>query len=215
MSQQINLFNPVFLYQKKPFAATSMALAAGALVLGLAGLGAWGQLRVARLQGEANAVARQYEAAQKRLAAVSAEFKPRAKDPALAGQLLEAERQHAALRHVAQLIEQGELGDTRGYAEYFRALAREKADGLWLTAVSIDHAGRDIGVQGRALDPALVPAYLARLRSEPSMQGKAFGSLQMGEAAAPSAAAKDGKDGAASAPYVEFSLQSAPAGVKP
>ena len=52
MSQQINLFNPVFLYQKKPFGASTMALAAGVLVLGLAALGAWGELRVARLQGE-------------------------------------------------------------------------------------------------------------------------------------------------------------------
>jgi hypothetical protein len=217
MSQQINLFNPAFQQQTTLFSATSMAFACGALVLGLAAMGAWARLRVVQLQAEANTVTRQLEGAQKRLAAVSAEFTPRQKDPALAGQLLDAEQQHAALQHVAEVIQRGELGNTQGYAEYFRALARQSVDGLWLTGVSIGGAGREIGVQGKALDPALVPGFLGRLRNEPVLQGKAVGSLQINEAAAPKVAGKDGKDSAAPAqpPYVEFSLQSTPPEAKP
>ena len=220
MSQQINLFNPAFQQQATLFSARSMLLACGALVLGLAAMGVWAELRVVQLQAEANTVSRQLEGAQKRLAAVSAEFTPRQKDPALAGQLAQAEQQHAALQHVAEVIQRGELGNTQGYAEYFRALARQSVDGLWLTGVSIGGAGREIGVQGRALDPAMVPGYLGRLRNEPVLQGKAVGSLQIGEAAAPKgatqAAPKDGKDAApALPPYVEFSLQSTPAEARP
>jgi hypothetical protein len=217
MSQQINLFNPTFQQQATLFSASSMALACGALVLGLAALGAWTELRVVQLQAEANTVSRQLDGAQKRLAAVSAEFTPRQKDPLLAGQLAEAEQQHAALQHVAEVIQRGELGNTQGYAEYFRALARQSVDGLWLTGVSIGGAGREIGVQGRALDPAMVPGFLSRLRKEPVLQGKAVGSLQIGEAAAPRTVGKDGKDSAAPAqpPYVEFSLQSTPAEARP
>jgi hypothetical protein len=220
MSQQINLFNPAFQQQATLFSARSMALACGALVLGVAAMGVWAELRVVQLQAEANNVSRQLDGAQKRLAAVSAEFTPRQKDPALAGQLAQAEQQHAALQHVAEVIQRGELGNTQGYAEYFRALARQSVDGLWLTGVSIGNAGREIGVQGRALDAAMVPGYLGRLRNEPVLQGKAIGSLQIGEAAAPKgatqAAAKDGKDAApALPPYVEFSLQSTPAEARP
>jgi hypothetical protein len=62
-------------------------------------------------------------------------------------------------------------------------------------------------VRGRALDPALVPGFLGRLRNEQVMQGTPVGSLQIGEAAAIKVA---GKDGTVPAPYVEFSLASAP-----
>jgi hypothetical protein len=82
-------------------------------------------------------------------------------------------------------------------------------DGLWLTGVSIAGAGLDIGVRGRAMDPALVPGFLGRLRNERVMQGKPVGSLQIGEPA-PLKVLKDGKESSAPAPYVEFSLQSTP-----
>lgn len=214
MSQQINLFNPGFQQQTTLFSARTMSVSAAALVLGLAAMGAWAELRLAQLQGEAATVARRLAVAQKRLASVSAEFAPRQNDPALAAQMLEAEQQRAALQHVAQVIERGELGNTQGYAEYFRALARQSSEGLWLTAVSVGGAGREIGVQGRALDPAMVPGFLGRLRNEPALQGKAIGSMQIGEAPALKQAGADGKESSVPAPYVEFSLQSAAPGDK-
>ncbi|ALK97070.1 hypothetical protein AB595_21900 [Massilia sp. WF1] len=215
MTRQINLFNPAFEKQTTLFSARSMAVSCGVLVLGLAGLAGWSQLRLAQLQGEAGADAHRLEVAQKRLAAVSAEFAPRRNDPALAAQLAEAEQEQAALQHVSQVIERGDLGNTHGYAEYFRALARQSADGLWLTAVSVGGAGREIGVQGRAVDPAMVPGFLKRLRNEPVLQGTAVGSLQIGEASALKQTSADGKESSVPAPYVEFSLQSTPAGAKP
>lgn len=93
------------------------------------------------------------------------------------------------------------MGDTTGYAGYFKALARQNVSGLWLTGVSV--AGPDIGVRGRALEPALIPDYISRLTRESVMRGKTFGSLEISQAELAN------KDGAAEpAPYVEFSLQS-------
>jgi hypothetical protein len=212
MSQQINLFNPLFEHKKQRFTAGTMALAAGVLALGLAAMGVFASLRVASLQREADAGAVKLAQAQKRLAGVSAEFAPRKQDPGLAGQLADAESQLAALRHVSDIIKRGDVGNTQGYAEYFRALARQRVEGLWLTGVSIGGAGQDIGVRGRALDPALVPGFLGRLRNEQVMQGKPVGSLQIGEAAPLKVPARDGKEASVPAPYVEFSLQSAPQG---
>jgi hypothetical protein len=209
MSQQINLFNPAFEQKKQLFTAATMALAVGVLVLGLAGMGVYARLRVASLQREADAGAARLEQVQKRLAGVSAEFAPRQKDPQLAAELLDAEAQLGGLRRVSGIIAHGDLGNTQGFAEYFRALARQRVEGLWLTGVNIGAAGQDLGVRGRALDPALVPGFLGRLRNEQVMQGKPVGSLQIGEAAAIKTVGKDGKESAAPAPYVEFSLQSA------
>ena len=210
MSQQINLFNEQFELKKQRFTAGTMAIAAGVMALGLAAMGVYAKVQVAGLQHEADLGAVKLERAQKRLAAVSAEFAPRAPDPGMAGQLADAESQLAALRHVSDIIKGGGVGNTAGYAEYFRALARQRVEGLWLTGVSIGGAGQDIGVRVRALDPALVPGFLGRLRNEQVMQGKPVGSLQIGEAAAMKVAAADGKEASVPAPYVEFSLQSAP-----
>jgi hypothetical protein len=209
MSQQINLFNPEFLQQKKVFTAAAMAIGLGVLVAGLAAVGVAARVRVASLQAQADLGAAQLDKTRKRLAGVSAEFAPRQQDPKLAEELNLAQGELGDLKDVAGVIERGELGNTQGYAEYFRALARQGVDGLWLTGVSIAGAGLDIGVRGRAMDPALVPGYLGRLRKEPVMQGKPVGSLQIGEAAALKAV-RDGKEASVPAPYVEFSLQSAP-----
>ena len=210
MSQQINLFNPVFLQQKKIFSARTMAASLGALLAGVAALGLYGNLRVASLQAQADAGAEQLQKTEARLATVNKEFAPRQKDPALEGELAEVQRQLAALREVSGVLERGELGNTRGYAEYFRALARQHVDGLWLTGLGIEGAGAEIGVRGRALDPALVPGYLNRLTREPVLQGKAFGGMQITAAAAAAGTAPG-----AAAPYVEFSLSSGAEPAKP
>jgi hypothetical protein len=209
MSQQINLFNPAFQPQKKILSVNAMAAALGVLVLGLVGMGVVGKVRVAGLEAQVAHGETRLQAAQKRLERAAADFAPRTKDSRLEAELAEAQNEHDALRRVADVIERGDLGNTRGYAEYFRALARQSVDGLWLTGVSIAGAGTDIGVRGRALDPALVPGYLARLRNERVLQGTPVGSMQIGQAATVKVRGADGKETDAPAPYVEFTLQSA------
>jgi Tfp pilus assembly protein PilN len=212
MSQQINLFNPAFEEEKQVFAAVTMAQALCMLLAGVTGLCIYAGGRVSTLQDEATAGARQLEKKQARLANVNSDFAPRQKSAALATELAQAEQQLASLHKVAGVLEGGELGNTQGYSDYFKALARQNVDGLWLTGVSIAAAGNEIGVHGRALDPTLLPGYLARLTHEKTLQGKAFGSLQINRPApGPS---KDGKGAGVTAPYVEFSLQSGADGAR-
>ncbi|MBQ5947595.1 hypothetical protein [Massilia sp. ST3] len=208
MSQQINLFNPIFLPQKKILTATTMAIALAVLVAGLGALLAYGKVRTESLRAEAEAGALRLKQKQERLASVNSEFAPRQKSRELDAEILEAEAHLASLRRISGIIERGDLGDTRGYAGYFRALARQSVPGLWLTGVTVAGAGKDIGIKGRTTDPAKVPGYLNRLTGEPLMQGKAFTSLQIGQAAPVAATGADGKPSTAPAPYVEFSLQS-------
>jgi len=212
MSQQINLFNPHFEPQRNLLSVRGMAIALGALVLGLAAFGGYAKLRVARLETEVAQGEQRVQKAQKRLLDATAEFAPRTKDARLDAELAEVQAEHDALHRVADVIERGDLGNTQGYAEYFRALARQRVDGLWLTGVSIAGAGLEIGVRGRALDPALVPGYLARLRNEPVLQGKPVGGMQIGQGAAVRTMGADGKETETPAPFVEFSLQTAPPG---
>jgi hypothetical protein len=202
VSQQINLFNPVFLKQRKVFTALAMARALGLLLAGALAVGFYARQNVAGLQREADSGRDLLAKREQRLAKVKTDFAPRQKSAALEGEMNEARSRLQALRDVSGVLDRGELGNTQGYSEYFKALARQNISGVWLTGVSISGAGAEIGVQGRALDAALVPAYLGRLTHEQVMRGKAFGSLKINQPAS----AKDAP--AALAPYVEFSLES-------
>jgi len=209
VSQQINLFNPLFLEKKKRFSAVAMGQALLVLCAGTVALGFYVSARVEHMEQQARAGAARLEQRQARLADVQAQFAPRKKNPEYAAQLAQAEAQLAALRHVSGVLARGELGDTSGYAGYFKALARQGMDGVWLTGVRIAGAGHDINIAGRALDGAAVPQYLGKLTREPLMQGKSFASLQIEPGVAtPGAATGPGKDSGAPAPYVEFTLRS-------
>ena len=204
MTQQINLFNPIFLKQKKVFTTAAMGQALGVLLVGMLALAFYGKQNSASLQRQADAGATQLVAKQAQLAKANTEFAPRQKSRELELQLAQAEAELKALREVSGVLQRGELGNTSGYSEYFKALARQNVSGLWLTGVSITGAGTDIGVQGRALAPTLVPGYIGRLTHEQVMQGKTFGSLQISQPETK----KAGSDAVEAAPFVEFSLQS-------
>ena len=208
MKQQINLFNPAFQPQKQVLSSASIAVAIGATIVGVALLAVGGNRETAALRQQASSGAAQLEQRQARLASANREFAPRQKDATLDAQIMDASTQLVAMRHISGALARGELGDTNGFAGYFKALARQGMQGLWLTGVTIGAGGAQIGIKGRTLDAAMVPGYLNRLTHEPLMQGKSFASLQIGEAAPLQVQDADGKLAARPAPYIEFSLQS-------
>jgi Tfp pilus assembly protein PilN len=209
MSQQINLFNPAFLPQKKVLSAPMMGAALLVLVAGIAGLNVVLRAQTARMQAEADLGATELARKQARLVSVNAEFAPRKKTAEIDAEIAQADAKLAGLRHVSGVLERGELGSTAGFAGYFHAFARQSVPGLWLTSISID--GKDIGIKGRTLDPALVPGYISRLTQEPVLQGKSFASLEIKQGEPLTTTDAQGKQSKAAAPYVEFSLQSVPA----
>ncbi len=225
MSQQINLFNPIFLKQKKIFTALPMAEALGVIVAGLLLMDWFANHRVAELEQRAAAGKSLLAGRETRLNQANAQFAPRQKSPAVAAELADAQARLAALHEVEGVLRGGALGNTDGYSEYFRAFSRQNVNGLWLTGLTIVGAGHDIGVQGRAMQPALIPSYIVRLTAEKVMHGKTFASLKIDRGAPAPAAAPAAGDAAESAgavaaaaatvpaagalaPYVEFSLQS-------
>jgi Tfp pilus assembly protein PilN len=208
MSQQINLFNPVFLKQKKYFSAIAMLQALGLLALGSALLAAYASYQASDMRDEAEVTAKQLETAQAQLARAKAEYAPRQKSQVLETQVQKAEAELQSLKQVFDVLQKGDIGNTKGYSEYLRAFSRQTIDGVWLTGLSLVGAGNEIGVQGRALQPELVPAYMTRLKREPVMQGKSFGTLEM-QVPQIDQVAKGGP-GAAKQPglagYIEFHL---------
>lgn len=229
MSQQINLFNPIFLKQKKVFGAVPMLESLALILAGTVALTWYASYKVGQLERSAAAGKAVLAAREVMLTKAVAQFAPRPKSAAVAAGIAEADARLLALHEVEGVLRSGALGDRSGYAEYFRAFARQNVNGLWLTGLTIDGAGNGIGLQGKAMQPTLIPNYIARLTTEKIMHGRTFASLQIarpgaaaaagGGAGAPApapvagsgsgTAAPAGGQAGAMSPYVEFSLQSA------
>lgn len=204
MSQQINLFNPQFEQTTHQMSARTAGACLGALALGLLLLCVLGQRSLTELQHQDADVQAALAKEEARRDQALRDFPPRKKDPALAQEVAAAEAQRQLLLDASAVLASGELGNTQGFAGYFRALAQARVEGVWLTNINIAGAGSELGLQGRALRASLLPAYITRLGQQDMLAGKSFASLDIGQPPVP--AVIEGK--APAAPYVTFSLQS-------
>lgn len=213
MSQQINLFNPIFLKKKKYFSALTMAQGLGMILLGSIVVVAYAQIQLKTLKAETVATANQLKQTRAQLAKVAADYAPRQKNKDLEEEIVRTELEIKYQKRAFDIVHSGGVGNTSGYSEYLRAFARQIVDGLWLTSFSISGTGSNLELRGKTLQPQLVPIYINRLGQEPVMRGKAFDTLAM---EMPEAGA-DGKAETGSgttgkprmqAGYIEFTLRS-------
>lgn len=207
MSQQINLFNPIFRKQKKYFSSVAMVRALGIIFVACALL-AWDAAnRMRAMKIQAAATDARLAAQQQRLNDVRVQYAPRAKSTTLPPEIKAAEQELSLLANASEMIKRGGFGEVRGFSGYLRALARQDLEGIWLTDIVIGHGGATIGLQGNALQAELVPQYMQRLGQEAVMKGKSFSTLEIGAPPPPEANAAGVKPAVPN--YLRFSLQSA------
>ena len=214
MTQQINLFNPIFLKQKKIFSAVNMLDALALLLVGVALFYGYASIQTLNLDRQSVETARQYYQAKTRLSETSARYAPKKADVALAAEVDTLQAQVDARKATLQDLGGGVLGGGSGYAEIMRALARQSLAGLWLTGFSVGKGGEEMEISGRALHPELVPSYIHRLTQERALHGRAFDSLSMTQrdAALPADASRPGAV-PANYVYTEFRLVSSHTGL--
>lgn len=202
MSQQINLFNPVFLKQHKLFSLLTMLQGLGLILAGSMLFYAYARYQVAELDKQSEQSTRRFNAEQARLTGYSAEFSPQQANQRLQDELQQLEKKVAETHNLVEVLRSGAVGNTTGYSEYMRAFARQVVPGLWLTGFTVTGDAAQISLNGGVLDPKLVPVYIQKLGREDIMQGKSFATLQIRQ--------PDVKDKVAAARYLEFTLLSAP-----
>lgn len=206
MSQQINLFNPVFMKQRKYFSLLTMLQALGMIVVGSLFFYGYAGYQVGQLEKQAADSAKRYDAEQARLARFSAEFSPQQAGKQLQDEVQQLEKRVGEQSDLIEMLKSGAVGNTSGFSEYMRAFARQVVPGVWLTGFTLVGDAAQISLNGRVTSPELLPVYIQRLSKERIMQGKAFATLQMQQPKAEGEAAASG-----GAPrYVEFALHSSP-----
>ena len=206
MSQQINLYSPIFRKQQKVFSATTMLQGVGLIVVVVAVFYYTLTLQSSLLEIRAANSSQQLKGELERLKAYGgARESPAERAKALAERKKTLEASLASQKQALEAFESGALGRTEGYASLLRALARVSVEGVWLTRIRLAEGSGELSLSGRATRADLVPVYLERLRSEQALRGQAFSRLEVTRAAAAPAA-----PGAAAAPsgasFVEFVL---------
>lgn len=199
MSQQINLYSPIFRKQTKIFSATTMLQGLGMIVLVVAVFFYYISMQSSILEIRANESGRQLKSELERLKAYGLGDSPAERAKALAERRKSLEASLAGHAQAAAAFESSRLGRSEGYAELLRALARLSMDGVWLTRIEFADGSRELSLTGRASRPELVASYVQRLRSEKTLRAQEFSRLEMKRPPAAKGAA----------PFVEFVLSTA------
>ena len=206
MSQQINLYNRIFLKQEKHFSARTMAQALGVIALSLAALCGYAYIESRAAERSAQQYRDQIAAQRKQMVQLAGQLAGRGRSKALEAEVARLEAQLKQKKATLEALGTGVLGNTTGFSEFLAAFSRQTMSGVWLTSVSVDDSGNALVVQGRALRPELVPAYLRALNVEEMMRGRSVTEMKLASRSAPPAI--PGSSAKAQGPdrYIEFSL---------
>ena len=202
MSQQINLYSPLFRKQKKVFSAMALLPAIGLVVLVVAVFYFYLSAQNSRLEVRAADSSRELQNELEQLKVYSAQQSPDMRVKSLAERRKKLEAEFNERTQGLEAMDKGTLGRTEGYSGLLRALARLSMDGVWLTRVRFSDERGEAFIAGRATRPELVPVYLERLRREERLRGQDFSSLEITRPAQASSTP------AAQARFVEFVLSS-------
>jgi len=215
MSQQINLYNPLFLKKEKLFSARTMSQALGLVMLGLAGIYAYSAMQTREAERLAGEYVAQVAGQRAQMVALSARTAANTRSKTLESEVARLEAAVKSRQGLLDTLTTGQLGNSEGVSRYFAAFGRQATPGVWLTGFAIGEGGNDLRLNGRVLHPDLVPVYLRALNREEVMRGRQVTELKLmareaGAAPAPSAPASAA--GSAPAPrqeparFVEFSI---------
>ncbi len=208
MSQQINLFNPIFMKQRKYFSLLAMLQALGLIIAGSLMFYGYAVHQVNQLNRQLEENTKGYEAEQLRIAHYAVEFSPQKANKLLNDTVHNLENQVADQDELIATLKSGAIGNTSGYSEYMRAFARQVVQGLWLTGFKVTGDAAHISLSGGVVNPELLPAYIQRLGKEPIMQGKTFSTLKMQQAKSDAGTASGKAPALAVQRYVEFTMNS-------
>jgi len=203
VSQQVNLYQPIFRKEEKKFSTVAMLQAVGIVALGIVLMYGYSWWHINSLKEELRQAQKNQAAATKRLAEVTEKFGRRGTGASLDEEIVRLEREVVAKQRMQEILQRGVFSNTHGFSDYLVSLARQHVPGVWLTGFDITGAAEQLSLSGRCTDPELVPRYMQRLSSEKNLTGLEFRVFQMNRPAPdPKEANKE-----ANTQYVEFQVR--------
>lgn len=210
MTQQINLYNPLFLRREKHFSAITILWSLLAVSVFLVGYSTYAINALRAPEEAAKYYEQQVKNKRSEMADTVVRYSPEGRNKQLEADVMNLESRLAARQDFWRALNGFQLGTGSGFADYLEALSRRSVPGVWLTGFTI--GGGDLSIRGRVQQPELVSVFLSALGQEPAMQGRKVTELNLqagGETQMVSAsAAIPGAAGTAAVPvpFVEFSV---------
>jgi hypothetical protein len=208
MSQQINLFNPIFLVQKKYFSATAMLQTLGLVLAGMVLIDLVAVRQTSALEKLLADTVRDAEQRREQLIALGKQFSDQGTSKKLEEDIAYVEQRLRSRRELLEEMRTSVGGNADGFSSYLKALARQRTQGVWLTGIEVGGKSNGIVVRGKALNSDLVPIYVESLSREPVFAGRALSGLQVIAVAPPPGTAPGVGTPPAGPPlrYLEFTL---------
>lgn len=179
MNQQINLYQPIFRKEKIIFSArTIVGLALGLIVL----LILWSILvdqRIAALEAELDRQEAAEQRAVEQISRLRENMPPSEPDATLRTRVEQLRDRRRALQASLQALQRTTPAAEAELRPRFDALARQVPEGVWLTALRVAEQGRSVTIEGRALEPRLVPDYLSGLSTVGLLDGLGFRQVRL------------------------------------
>ena len=125
MSQQINLYNPIFLQKKKYFSAVTMLQALGLLFAGILAFYGYALSESRALGHVANDTRKQLQTQSEQVGRLTQEFSPQGRSKLLEEEVARATARLKQREGLLAVLRTGGLGNTEGFARYLGALARQ------------------------------------------------------------------------------------------
>lgn len=201
MTQQINLYQPIFRKEEKKFSTIAMLQAIGIVAIGVAAMYGYTWWQTQSLRSELKRVELSHATASKRMADVADKFGKSASDTSLDAKITQMEGDLAAKQRMQGILQRGIFSNTRGFSDYLVSFARQSVPGVWITGFDITGAADQMMLAGRSTNPELVPRYMQKLSTEKVLSGIVFNVFEMQRPAS------DAKE--ANTNYIEFQAQTA------
>lgn len=212
MSQQINLFNPIFMKQTKHFSSATMLTGLRIAFLGMVVLYAYAfyqtrSLEVVLIDADSQLLVRRDQVLK-----LADSFSTQGRSKLLEEELVRANVRLKSSRELLEKVTVGVSANLVGYSSFMTALARQARQGVWLTGFAVSGTDEFV-IKGRALTADLLPIYLKGLNGENVLRGRSVAELKLTAYETPSTGA------AVSAPrnepqlptrYIEFSVSLPP-----
>ncbi|HEX9585163.1 MAG TPA: hypothetical protein VGB36_11740 [Gammaproteobacteria bacterium] len=179
MSQQINLYQPIFRKEEKKFSTVAMLQAAGLVAIGVIAIYGYSWWQNGELKKELKRVDQNQATAAKRLAEVTEKFGQGGKQSPIDLEIVRLESEIVSRQRIQEALQSGVFSNTLGFSDYFVSFARQHIHGIWLTGVDITGAAEQMILSGRSTSPELIPRYMQKLSAEKPLSGIVFNVFQM------------------------------------
>ena len=207
MTQQINLYDPELRRRVELLTLTNLVLTSLVLLSIVILAATWLNLRRDKREAEATTLSLQSKLLQDQVQSLGQRIGTQKPNLPLEQSLATLKEQLSARSGMLALLQRGLGPAAVSFAEYLRGFARQTPHGLWLTGFVVNGDGGGMEIQGRTVDPALVPEYIKRLNVEQSFHGVAFSALQLG---VPAIAVGTNAAAVPKPAFHEFTLASSP-----